>query len=374
MVVNMKKIFRILLLIYSQFRLSLLCIDAIAITIVFSLNFCINQYVDAEIRIDFLNKVNYENIYTATFVRNKEENLKDAASRIEKSLGDAGIILNYGKNPLYTSIKNNGIITVRSMTRHEADLYHCFNVSENPDGIYQAIVSSDLRSIFSVGKVYNIFLGRRVNEMTQKIKININGDGNDSLFFAQRYGDIEPLTGEIIIYDPNDDLIINEIPTRKPIISTYLYIDNLEDAYKNLAPCNLIKIESQKNKLDNFSYVELERSPYYIQFVILNLFLYVLLYINFYLLFYFKKRDYISAFYFCNLTKKLYLLLISMNAFLRLAISFFIGQAIWHLYFWLKNGYAAHYDFPVFLSLFIAHLFICIFLNRGYKYIVKKND
>lgn len=368
----MEKIKHFLYLIYRNFKRPLYYCTAVSVALVVYLNFCLSQYKNLEHRLKVLEEVNYSNIYKVTFVKPKDNDYVKIVKELDSKLKGNAAVLDFTRNPLYTTIKKDHIVIIRTVSREEASLFHIFkNKDINLNG-YSAIISNNLKSEFKSGQNYTIPVGMYVNEEDQKVEINVSGYSNNLLIFSG--GDsLEEPDNQILLYDPDNTLPVHMISLFEPAFDVFLYIENYEEVLSILFGYNYISIQRIQDSVDSFSNFKLTLLPSYFQFLILGVVIYILLYVNLYILFYFKKRNYIRTFSICNLNRTFYLKCIGTANVIQLCVGFITGQTIWLIYckfsqtFYIRNGSY------IFISLFMIHLCTFLILSRGYSYIVRSS-
>ncbi len=357
---------------HQNFKRPLYYCTAVSVALVVYLNFCLTQYKNLEHRLKVLEEVNYSNIYKVTFVKPKDSDYVKIVKELDSKLKGNAVVLDFTRNPLYTTIKKDHIVIIRTVSREEASLFHIFkNKDINLNG-YSAIISNDLKSEFKSGQNYTIPVGMYVNEEDQKVEINVSGYSNNLLIFSG--GDsLEEPDNQILLYDPDNTLPVHMISLFEPAFDVFLYIENYEEVLSILSGYDYINIQKIQDSVDSFSDFKLTLLPSYFRFLILGIVIYILLYVNLYILFYFKKRNYIRTFSICNLNRKFYLKCIGAANVIQLCVGFITGQAIWLIYckfsqtFYIRNGSY------IFISLFMIHLCAFLILSRGYSYIVRSS-
>lgn len=366
----MGKIKHFLYLIYKSFKRPLYYCMVVSIALVVYLNFCLTQYKNLEHRLKVLEEVNYTNIYKVTFVRPKDNDYVKIIRELNSKLKGNAAILDFTRNPLYTTIKKNHTVIIRTVSREEASLFHIFENKDINGNGYSAIISNDLKSEFKSGQNYTISVGMHVNEVNQKVKISVSGYSNNLLIFSG--GDyLEEPDNQILVYDPDNVLPVHSISTFKPVFDVFLYITNYEEALNILSGYDYISIQKIQDSVDSFSDFKLTLLPSYFRFLILGIVIYILLYINLYILFYFKKKNYIKTFSICNLNRSFYMKCIGTANVIQLFVGFIVGQTIWALYCKFSQTFYTRNEPYIFISLFIIHLCTFIILSRGYSYIVR---
>ncbi|WP_124065697.1 hypothetical protein [Clostridium sp. E02] len=365
----MDKLKRFLYLIGMNFKFPIGYCALVSVSLVFYFNFCFTQYTNLKNRNEFLEKINYTNIYQATLAITPDFNYNSIIADINFNLGTNGRILNFDRNPLYTTIKKNQTIIIRTITKEEASLYHIFDHGNKNSGAYSAIVGNKFKNDFKIGQAYDIPLGIYVHEMNKQININIIGYCNNQLLFDPGYGDLGRVDNEILIYDPDNTLPVHLNQFNTPVFKIYLYVNNDREALNILSNYCLIKFNKIQNKIDKFSAIKANLLPAYSKFMLLGILLYLVLYINLYVLFYYKKKKYIITFNICNFTKKFYILCIGVTNLVQLITGFMIGQLLWIFYCIISRSFYVHNEFIIFTLLFFIHFIIFIILSRRYPYI-----
>lgn len=366
----MGKLIHFIYLIYKGFKRPLYYCTAVSIALVVYLNFCLTQYKNLDHRLKVLDEVNYSNIYKVTFVKPKDNDYIKIIEKLDSNLKQNATILDFTKNPLYTTIKKNHVITIQTVSREKASLFHIFeNTNINCNG-YSAIISNDLKNDFKSGQKYTIPIGMYVNAADQTVKINVSGYSNDLLIFSG--GDsLDSPHNQILIYDPDNTLPAHTTSLFEPTFDVFLYIENYKEVLNILSQYDYINIQKIKDSVDSFSDFKLTLLPSYFRFLILGIIIYVLLYVNLYILFYFKKKNYVKTFSICNLNRKFYIKCIGTANVIQLLVSFIIGQTIWILYCIFSQTFYTQNGLYIFITLFLIHFCAFIILNRGYSYIVR---
>lgn len=366
----MGKLIHFIYLIYKGFKRPLYYCTAVSIALVVYLNFCLTQYKNLDHRLKVLEEVNYSNIYRVTFVKPKDNDYVKRVKELNSKLKDNAAILDFTRNPLYTTIKKDHVVIIQTISREKASLFHIFENKHTNDNGYSAIISNDLKSNYKFGQNYTIPIGMYVNAVNQKVKINVSGYSNDLLVFSG--GDsLESPDNQILIYDPDNTLPVHTTSSFEPTFDVFIYTENYEAVLNVLSQYDYIKIQKIKDSVDSFSDFKLALLPSYFRFLILGIGIYILLYVNLYILFYFKKKNYIKTFSICNLNRKFYIRSIGMANLTHLFISFIVGQTIWILYCNFSQTFYTQNGFYIFITLFIIHFCIFIILTRGYSYIVR---
>lgn len=218
----MGKLIYFIYLLYKGFRRPLYYCTAVSIALVVYLNFCLTQYKNLDHRLKVLEEVNYSNIYKVTFVKPKDNDYVKNIEELNSKLTENATILDFTRNPLYTTIKKKRVVIISTVTREKASLFHIFENRDINDNGYPAIISNDLKSEFKAGQDYTIPIGMYVNEADQKIKINISGYSNDLLIFNE--GFLDKPDNEILIYDPDNTLPVHTTSLFEPAFDVFLYI------------------------------------------------------------------------------------------------------------------------------------------------------
>lgn len=365
----MWKLIHFIYLIYKDFKKPYYYCAAVSIALVIYMNFCLTLYKNLDHRLQVLEEINYSNIYKVTFVQPKDQDYVKIIKELKsKSKGNATII-DFTRNPLYTTIKNNHIVVIHTISREKASLFRIFENRCTNDNQYSAIISNDLKGAFKIGQNYTIPIGMYVNIKDQKIQINVGGYSDDLLIMSGEY--LDTPHNQILIYDPDNTLPIHMVTQFKPVFDVYFLINNYNEALKILSEYDYINIQKIKDSVDTFSGFKLTLLPSYFQFLILAIIIYSLLYVNLYLLFYFKKKNYIKTFSICNLNRKFYLECIGIINVIQLFVSFLIGQTIWLLYCKFSQTFYTKNEIYIFITLFLIHFCSFVILNRGYSYIVR---
>lgn len=367
----MDKIRHFLFLIYKNFKIPVCYCVLISIALVFYLNFCINQFFDLNHRLKVLDEFDYSKIYSVTFVRPKDSDYLQIIKDLNTKLENKANVLNFQRNYLYSTIDKKHIVTIRTISKEEASMYHIFGHNDTANNSYTAIVSNDLKNKFKAGKSYNIPIGIYVNNTTQKIKINISSSNNDLLIFSPSYGYLQQPVEEILIYDPDNTLPVHQIPSINHVFHVYMYMTDYESAIDELGNFNFIKIEKVQDSIDDFTALKLTLLPSYLRFTILAIIIYFILYMNLYILFYYKKKKYVIAFNICNLNRKFYCLCIAAANMIQLLTGFIFGQLLWRIYCHFNQILYAHNESYIFVILFIFHFCAFIILSGRYSYIVR---
>ncbi|WP_139348732.1 hypothetical protein [Clostridium sp. Marseille-P2415] len=366
----MGEIIHFLYLIYKGFKRPLYYCTAVSIALVVYLNFCLTQYKNLEHRLKVLEEVNYSNIYKVTFVKPKDNDYVKIIKELDSKLKENAAVLDFTRNPLYTTIKKKHIVKIRTVSREEASLFHIFeNRDINGDG-YSAIISNDLKSKFKSGQNYTIPVGMYVNGVDQKVKINVSGYSNNLLIFSGGNFLEEP-DNQILVYDPDNTLPVHTTSFFEPTFNVFLYIENYEEVLNILSGYDYINIQKIQDSVDSFSDFKLTLLPSYFRFLILGIVIYILLYVNLYILFYFKKKNYIKTFSICNLNRKFYMKCIGTANVIQLFVGFIVGQTIWILYCKFGQTFYTQNGLYIFITLFMIHFCAFIILSRGYSYIVR---
>lgn len=365
----MGKLIYFIYLLYKGFRRPLYYCTAVSIALVVYLNFCLTQYKNLDHRLKVLEEVNYSNIYKVTFVKPKDNDYVKNIEELNSKLTENATILDFTRNPLYTTIKKKRVVIISTVTREKASLFHIFENRDINDNGYPAIISNDLKSEFKAGQDYTIPIGMYVNEADQKIKINISGYSNDLLIFNE--GFLDKPDNEILIYDPDNTLPVHTTSLFEPAFDVFLYIENYNEVLRILSEYEYINIQKIKDSVDSFSDFKLTLLPSYFRFLLLGIVIYILLYVNLYILFYFIKKNHIKTFSICNLNRKFYIKCIGTANIIQLFFSFIIGQTIWILYCKFSQTFYTQNGLYIFIMLFMIHFCAFIILNRGYSYIVR---
>lgn len=366
----MGKLIHFIYLIYKDFKRPLYYCTAVSIALVVYLNFCLSQYKNLDHRLKVLEEVNYSNIYKVTFAKPKDNDYVKCIKELNSKLKENAAILDFTRNPLYTTIKKDHVVVIQTVSREKASLFHIFENRHINDNGYSAIISNDLKSDFKFGQNYTIPIGIYVNTANQKVKINVSGYSNDLLIFSG--GDsLEAPDNQILIYDPDNTLPVHTTLFFEPTFDVFLYIENYKEVLNILSQFDFINIQKIKDNVDSFSDFKLTLLPSYFRFLILGIVIYILLYVNLYILFYFKKKNYIKTFSICNLNRKFYIKCIGMANVIQLFVSFIVGQTIWILYCKFSQTFYTRNGLCIFITLFMIHFCAFIILNRGYSYIVR---
>jgi len=363
----MGKLIHFIYLIYKNFKRPLYYCLVVSIALVVYMNFCLTQYKNSGHRLKVLEEVNYSNIYKVTFAKPKDNDYVKIIRDLDSNLKENAAILDFSRNPLYTTIKNSHVVTIHTVSSNKASLFHIFEDRDTNDKGYSAIISNDLKSEFKSGQFYTIPIGMYVHEADSTIKITISGYSNDLLIFFGGY--LDSPENQILIYDPDNTLPVHTIPNIEPVFAVFLYIENYNEVLKILSEYDYINIQKVKDSVDTFSDLKSALLPSYFRFLILGIVIYILLYVNLYILFYFKKKNYIKTFSICNLNRKFYIKCIGMANVVQLFVSFIIGQTIWILYCKFSKTFYTRNGPYIFLMLFMIHFFTFIILYRGYSYI-----
>lgn len=178
-----------ILLIYKGFKKPFYYCTAVSIALVVYLNFCLTLYKNLDHRLNVLEEINYSNIYKVTFVQPKDNDYVKIIKELKSELKENAAILDFTRNPLYTTVKNNHIVLVHTVSREKASLFHIFENKDTNDDEYSAIISNDLKSVFKTGQNYTIPIGMYVNTEDLKIKINVCGYSDDLLILSGEYLD-----------------------------------------------------------------------------------------------------------------------------------------------------------------------------------------
>lgn len=368
----MGKVRHFLFLMYSNFKWPFCYCCTISIIMVCFVNFCCTQYYEINQRLEYLKEIDYSNIYKVTFALSKEKDYIEIRDTLKEQLKTSAIVLNYARNPLYTT-KDNNVIPIRVISEEENRIFHIFDQRKRQEDFYLAIVSEDLKNEFRLDSSYMLPMGKYVNETDLKIEINVVRADSDFLVLSSLYRNVVRTRNEILIFDPHSTLPIHIQPRIKPVFEMFIYINNLEETIECLHNYNnFIKIEKTQDSVDNFSNIKMTLLPSYFKFMFLGICMYILAYINLYLLFYYKKKSNITIFIYYNFNRRFYLLCIAILNIIEFSLGFTIGQILWFCYCKFSGTIYIHSEVCLAVLLALIHLGIFIFLRRGYSYITTR--
>lgn len=356
---------------YLNFKLPFYYCGITSVLLVLFMNFCFTEYNDLNQKRETLEALDYTNIFEVSFSAPEENQYEPFKNELTDALGKSAIILNYRRNPLYTTIKHNRVISIHVITAEEAEYFHLF-CQVNPDeDTYSVIVSDNLQNIFKPNSEYTLPIGMYVHEDTWKIHIKVIDKANHLMLLSPHYNSIQSPQDTLLIFDPKNTLPLHLAPAQKPVFSLYMYIQDYEKSMEILKNYPFIHIQKMQDKIEYLYRFNLQLLPSYFKFLLLGSFTYIILSVNFYLLFYYKQKKYIVIFNYCNLTRKFYLQCIGILTILQLCFGLIVGQLLWYLYCIYSETTYWHNERIFLPFLLLIHACIFILLNRGYNYLAR---
>ena len=317
---------------YLNFKFPFYYCGIVSVLLVLFMNFCFTKHSELNKKRETLEELDYTNIYAVSFSIPEGNQCEQLEKELTDALKGSALILNYHRNPLYTTIKNNRIVCINVITAEEAEYFHLFPQGNPREDTYSVIVPDKLQKVFKPGSEYTLPIGMYVHEETWKINIHVIDNADHLLLLSPNYDHIQSPQDTLLIFDPEDTLPLHLSPSHDPVFYLYLYIQDYEKTIEVLKNYPFIQIQKRQDKIEHSYSLTLHLLPSYFKFLVLGVFIYIVLPVNFYLLFYYKQKKYIIIFNYCNLNRKFYLQCIGILTMLQLSFGFLFGQLLWFCY------------------------------------------
>lgn len=356
---------------YLNFKFPFYYCGIVSVLLVLFMNFCFTKHSELNKKRETLEELDYTNIYAVSFSIPEGNQCEQLEKELTDALKGSALILNYHRNPLYTTIKHNRIVCINVITAEEAEYFHLFPQGNPREDTYSVIVPDKLQKVFKPGSEYTLPIGMYVHEETWKINIHVIDNADYLLLLSPNYDHIQSPQDTLLIFDPEDTLPLHLSPSHDPVFYLYLYIQDYEKTIEVLKNYPFIQIQKRQDKIENSYSLTLHLLPSYFKFLVLGVFIYIVLSVNFYLLFYYKQKKYIIIFNYCNLNRKFYLQCIRILTMLQLSFGFLFGQLLWFCYCKFSGTMYWHNEWIFLPFLVLIHLCIFILLNRRYNYLAR---